>query len=269
MFFDIETMQDTKKHIANLVVGMTAENAEPQIFRRPQCVDHFLEWLEVLTEEETREVTVLAHDFKGYDSYFVVNALHRHKQALKQVCNGGKVLELKYLGGYIRFIDSISFIPRSLSSFTKTFGLDPNQFKKGYFPHLFNTRANMENDYHGELPPMKDYMPEGMTKEGKDKFEKWYAEQKAKGVQFNLREELEAYCIDDVKLLPEGCLTFQRDFCKHTRFCPFKQITIASACNRDLRLNRMEEIRCQSFQSGYGMVNVSRTAIAPRCLARM
>ena len=241
VFFDIEAMQNTGKHIANLVVGMTAENSDPKIFRGPQCVDHFLEWLEVLTEEETREITVLAHNFKGYDSYFIVDALHRRKQALKQVRNGGKVLELTYLGGYIRFIDSMSFVPGPLSSFTKTFGLDPDQFKKGYFPHLFNTCSNMENDYRGELPPKKDYMPEGMSKEGKEKFEKWYEEQKSKGVQFHLRQELEDYCIDDVRLLREGCLTFQRDFRKRTRFCPFEQITIASACNRDLRLNRMQE----------------------------
>ena len=99
----------------------------------------------------------------------------------------------------------------------------------------------MENHYHGGLPPMKDYMPKGMTKEGKEKFEMWYEEEKAKGIQFHLREELEAYCINDVQLLREGCLTFQRDFRKRTRFCTFEQITIASAYNQDLRLNRMEE----------------------------
>ena len=90
---------------------MTAESTDPKIFRGPKCIDHFLEWLEVLTEEETCEVIVLAHNFKGYDSYFIVDVLHRRKQAFKQVCNGGKVLELTYLGGYIRFIDSMSLIP--------------------------------------------------------------------------------------------------------------------------------------------------------------
>ena len=37
--------------------------SNPKIFHGPQCIDHFLEWLEVLTEEETRKVTVLAHNF--------------------------------------------------------------------------------------------------------------------------------------------------------------------------------------------------------------
>ena len=171
---------------------------------------------------------------------------------LEQVRNGGKVLELTYLGGYIHFIDSMSFIPGSLSSFTKA-----------YFHRLFNSRVNMENDYHHELPPIKDYMPEGMTKEGKEKFEKWYEEQKAKGVQFYLREELETYCINDVQLLREGCLTFQCDFRKHIWFCPFEQITIASACNRDLCLNHMEENTIAS-KPLYGWrldVNHSKAAI--------
>ncbi|XP_068734459.1 uncharacterized protein [Montipora capricornis] len=101
--------------------------------------------------------------------------------------------------------------------------------------------AVVGNDYRGELPPKKDYVPEGMNKEGKEKFEKWYEEKKSKGVQFHLRQELEDYCMDDVWLLREGCLAFQRDFRKRTRFCPFEQITIASACNQDLRLNPMEE----------------------------
>ena len=56
-----------------------------------------------------------------------------------------------------------------------------------------------------------------MSKEGKEKFDTWYEEQKSKGVQFHLRQELEDYCIDDVLLLSKGWLTFQRDFRKCTR----------------------------------------------------
>ena len=49
-----------------------------------------------------------------------------------------------------------------------------------------------------------------------------------------------AYCKSDVKLLKEGCLTFKRDFEDLAGFNPFEQMTIASACNRDLRRNRLE-----------------------------
>ena len=121
-----------------------------------------------------------------------------------------------------------------ITTFTKTFGLYLTQFKEGYFTHLFNTRANMDTNYNNELPPMKYYMTARMAKKMKHQFGKWNAEEKAKGVKFNLTEELEVYCIDDVKLLLEGCLTFQRDVHKQARLNPFQQLTISSACNQDL-----------------------------------
>ena len=49
---------------------------------------------------------------------------------------------------------------------TETFGLNPDQFKKGNFRHIINTHANMENDYHSELLAMIYYLQELMSKEG-------------------------------------------------------------------------------------------------------
>ena len=83
------------------------------------------------------------------DSYFVVKHLIDRKQKFKPTRTGRKLLELTYRGGYIRFIDSMSSFAMALASFTKTFGLDPNNFKKGYFPHLFNSPANA--DYVGPM----------------------------------------------------------------------------------------------------------------------
>lgn len=57
---------------------------------------------------------------------------------------------------------------------------------------------------------------------------------------FNLAEELVAYCESDVKLRKEDCLTLKRLFEQQAHFNPFDHRTIASACNRDLRQNRME-----------------------------
>ena len=78
-------MQDMGLHIPNLMVGMTAEEDEPQIFQSHDCMKKFLEWLEILTEEETRYVAALAHNFRRCDSYFVVDALHCRKQNLTQI----------------------------------------------------------------------------------------------------------------------------------------------------------------------------------------
>ena len=43
-----------------------------------------------------------------------------------------------------------------------------------------------------------------------------------------------------LKLLKQGCLSFKSVFKPLARFKPFSHITIASACNQDLRHNRME-----------------------------
>lgn len=58
-------------------------------------------------------------------------------------------------------------------------------------------------------------------------------------MEFDFAKELVSYCESDVRLLKEGFLTFKRLFEAKTGFNPFEQITIASACNRDLRMNRM------------------------------
>ena len=42
-------------------------------------------------------------------------------------------------------------------------------------------------------------------------------------------------------LLKQGCLTFKRLFEAQGGFNPFDHITIASACNMDLRMNRMHD----------------------------
>ena len=42
-----------------------------------------------------------------------------------------------------------------------------------------------------------------------------------------------------MRLLKQGCLTFKRLFEAQAGFNPFDHITIASACNMDLRMNRM------------------------------
>ena len=161
VFFDIECMQVHGNHVPNLVVAETETHDCPLWFKGDECISMFLEWLETLTENGTRLLTVLAHNFKGYGSYPIINELHRQKRQIEQVRNGGKVLQLTYAheDTTIRFIDSLSFFQMSLSHFPKTFGL--HELKKGWFPHLFNTPENQS--YVGPTPDKSFYMPEGMS----------------------------------------------------------------------------------------------------------
>ena len=77
VFFDIEAMQDTGRHIPNLLIAETEHDHRPVRFKGEHCVRDFLEWLDTLTEKDTRPVTVIAHDFQGYDGYFTVDEYHK------------------------------------------------------------------------------------------------------------------------------------------------------------------------------------------------
>lgn len=83
------------------------------------------------------------------------------------------------------------------------------------------------------MPPAEMYDPEGMSAKKKEEFERWYIEKVNTNDVFNLRREMEAYCVSDVKLLKAGCLKFQAEFEGHAEFKPMEKcVTIASACNR-------------------------------------
>ena len=177
---------------------------------------------------------MIAHNFQGYDGYFIVDEYHKQHRIVEQIRNGAKLLQVTF--DCIRFIDSLSFFQMPLSAFPKTFGL--TELKKGYFPHLFNIPENQE--YVGSIPEKHYYMPESMSVSGRKNFEKWYDEQVEKNVEFAFQKELVEYCASDVKFLKQGCLTFKRVFEKEAKFNLWNHITIASACNRDLHQNRMQ-----------------------------
>ena len=231
VFFDIEAMQDTGKHIPNLVVASTHESNDLIHFKGDNCVHDFLEWLDQLTEDDTRSVTVIAHNFQGYDGYHVVHEYHRQGRIVGQVRNGAKLLQVTM--DTIKFIDSLSFFQMPLSAFPKTFGL--TELKKGFFPHLFNVPANQT--YRGSIPDKSFFMPESMSIAKRSEFDQWYSQQS--GVDYNFQKELLEYCESDVQLLKQGCMKFKEVFEPRTFFDPFEHMTIASACNRDLRQNRM------------------------------
>ena len=159
---------------------------------------------------------------------FVLKHLYdTHRTVQQQICIGTKVLSLST--GDITFQDSLCFLSFPLSQFPSTFGIQ--ELTKGYFPHKFNTHQNQ--DYIGPMPTKENYDPEGMTEEAKTNFDEWYKDKVENNYEFNLKEEMQKYCISDVKLLKAGCQTFQSEFYKKAEFNPMEKcITIASACNR-------------------------------------
>ena len=183
LFFDFECMQETGVHIPNLVVVQDEEGHE-WVFKGSNTCNDFCEWL----FGNMDQVVCIAHNFKGYDSYFILKYLYDNKVRPDLIMNGAKIMELSIMDPDIRFIDSLNFLPMPLSKFPKTFGL--TELAKGYFPHFFNTEANQH--YVGPIPDVKYYDPDGMKPEAREVFYKWYDTQREK--VFNMEEELLKYC---------------------------------------------------------------------------
>ncbi|XP_065222349.1 uncharacterized protein LOC135846916 [Planococcus citri] len=143
------------------------------------------------------------------------------------ICTGSKLMELKIAHLNLRIIDSHNFVPSPLSAFPETFGLD--ELKKGYFPHLFNTKEN--ENYMGPMPPILSYLPNKMKDGPRETFIKWYKQKWAENYQFDMKKELYEYCSSDVDILRRGCLSLRQTFLDIANIDLFSEyITIASVC---------------------------------------
>ena len=115
--------------------------------------------------------TFIANNAKSFDARFILK--YCIDNAIKPFCiyNGTKSIYMTVKKYKIRFIDSINFVNDALETFPKTFGL--KELKKGYFPHIFNTRGNQ--NYVGAIPA-KYYDPDHMKPSKREAFLKWYDE---------------------------------------------------------------------------------------------
>ena len=185
-----------------------------------------------------QEPIVVAHNFQGYDGYFIQQYLHENGVIPEVIMRGAKILSMYIPMLKIKFIDSLSFIPMRLADFPKTFGL--NELAKGYFPHLFNKKENQ--NYIGPLPPSPYYYPDGTSLTEREKFMEWHNGLKENNYVFNFQEEILSYCRSDVDILRRCCLEFRELFRDITNIDPFEKcLTIASACNLVFRTNFLKE----------------------------
>lgn len=75
VFFDIECCQEKDPHEPNLLCAETSFCGKTFIFKGDDSIREFLKWLLTLVENNkvtNREWICLAHNFSGYDSYFIV-----------------------------------------------------------------------------------------------------------------------------------------------------------------------------------------------------
>ncbi len=242
MFFDYECMQEDGTHKPNLCI-VHNEMGEEWVFSGESTNADFCKWL--FRKEHVNHIFV-AHNFQGYDGYFIQNFLNANGVRYDVIMTGAKIVTLTVPMFNIRFIDSLNFIPMALANFPKTFGLD--ELRKGYFPHLFNKSENQ--NYVGPIPCEPYYMPNGMSSKNRKAFQEWHKEQRDTGYVFDFAKEIKAYCASDVDILRRSCMEFRELFRDSTGIDPFEKcLTIASACHLVYRTNFLKENTIAIFNS--------------------
>ena len=242
LFFDLECNQEHGIHEANLCI-VHDEKGREKLFEGNDTVKKFCQWL--LTKEH-EDCIVVAHNFQGYDGYFIQNYLNKNAIKYEIILRGAKILMMTIPMFNIKFIDSLNFIPMALSQFPKTFG--KTELCKGYFPHFFNKEENQ--NYIGPIPDVDYYSPKTMKPQAREAFLAWHQEQVESNYVFNFREEIVKYCRSDVAILRECCMEFRemlRD--KTDGIDPFgKCLTIASYCHEVYRTNFLKKDSIVVFQ---------------------
>jgi hypothetical protein len=128
------------------------------------------------------------------------------------------------------FLDSLNFQPRSLESVPKSFDLT---CKKVYYPHFYNTDNNLK--YVGTSPEPKFQLTDYKSGDERAKFLEWYEEQNVK--IFCNKQELFAYCMDDVNVLRLASWAFRKLFLKLVKMDLFwEAITLSSIYNKLFRI---------------------------------
>ena len=237
LFFDFEATQEHGIHCPNLCV-VHDEEREVALFQGEDTVKKFCEWL--LTPEHEGCI-VVAHNFQGYDGYFITKYLIENAIHYEIIYRGAKSLSMTIPMFNIKFIDSLNFIPMSLAKFPKTFGQD--ELCKGYFPHLFNKEENQ--NYVGPIPCQNDYGVNFKKPEERKAFIAWHQEQvpsEENNYLFDFRKEIIKYCRSDVDIMAKCCLLYREMFRKETDIDPFdKALTIASYCHQVYRTNFLKK----------------------------
>ena len=233
-FFDFECKQETGEHVPNFCV-VQDEKGNEEIFKGDNTVKDFCEW--VLRKDHEKCIFV-AHNFKGYDSYFIQDYLNKQCIQFELICTGAKIMSLTVPMYDIKFIDSYNFIPMALARFPETF--DRNELRKGYFPHMFN--KDDKQDYVGPIPEAHYYLPNTMKPEARQEFLQWHAEQVENNYVFDFQKEMESYCRSDVDILRKCCLDFRDILEETTGVDPFEKcLTIASVCHMVYSTNYLVE----------------------------
>lgn len=248
LFADFESTQETGVHHVNLIVTQTYDGEFLPHHTRVKP------WLDMLVEtKEFWGSTVIFHNGKGYDFQFIVKTVMNRTDKqwhVSPVMIGTKILyfilkeSARSRSKWIRFVDSLNFLPMALAKFTKAFGLTA---KKGFYPHLFNTRENYH--YRGPMPEEKFFCTQDMDPTTYETWQEWYREKIAENYVWDNQTELLEYCKADVNLLRQGCRLFQQTLVQNLNHDPFQSITLAGSAMAIWRSNFLQRETVAAFSA--------------------
>jgi hypothetical protein len=161
-------------------------------------------------------IYVISHNSRGYDAQFLLKRFLELGWRPDLIMDGTKILSMKV--EHLVFIYSLNYINMALKSIPKLFDVT---CKKGFYPHFYNTHANL--DYVGLYPDAEYYGADYMSEGERTQFLAWHGEQKDE--IFNNREQLLAYCMDDVKILRQACCIFRNLFLDLEKWTPFGKLS--------------------------------------------
>ncbi len=183
-----------------------------------------------------KKTVCIAHNARGFDAQFILRYLIEEEktQMPSLIMNGTKIISMKI--GNVIFLDSLNYLPMSLSALPKAFGFADDVIK-GTFPHLFNTPEYQ--NYRGSLPASHFYSPDTMFAADRARFLEWHKKESNRtDYQFDFAQEFVRYCRTDVTVLRRACLAFRKLLTQCGSVCPFTEAcTIASTCMRVFRKN--------------------------------
>nr|DAC81392.1 TPA_asm: PolB-N [Pimephales minnow adintovirus] len=218
IFYDFETRYENGRHVANFVCAMTFQGGK-YVAWGPRCIAKLIKRFR---QPRYEGYCFIAHYAAKFDSFLLLEQFCKLGIAIEVIMQGCKLVYMYDPAFKQRYLDSYSFFPMSLSKIPAA--LDLKTTEKGYFPHLFNTRENI--DYFGPYPDKKFYNYDNMSDKDQQKFDSWYST--VQGKFFCFRRQLKEYGINDVILLREGCMKYRSSFIECAGVDPFSFTTIAS-----------------------------------------
>ena len=168
---------NTGEHSVNYIVAQERGTNKRWEWSYEEGKDILKEFIEfVFTKPKT---TFIAHNGKAYDTWLIHYYITKHfnERPTKIILAGQKIMYMEIKS--VKFIDSLNHFACRLEQVPKTFGLDESQFKKGFYPYIFNTKENW--NYSGDIPDIKYFDPCSMSPNKRLEFLKWWYEKKQSG----------------------------------------------------------------------------------------